>query len=126
MLTAVLTFLKPAFSIIDKLVEDKDQATRIKAELQVNASQSVNELVKNKTALIMAEIKGESALQRNWRPILMMWFAILIGAHWLGFTAPNLTEQVVIELLTIVKVGLGGYVLGRSGEKIMKTWKDKK
>ena len=53
----------------------------------------------------------------------MLFFAGLVGAHWLGFTAENLTEPQVIALLNIVKVGIGGYVIGRSGEKIMKEYK---
>lgn len=71
--------------------------------------------------VVVAEAKGESWLQRNWRPLVMLWFAGLVGAHWLGFTAPNITEQVVLSLLGLVKLGLGGYVVGRSTEKVAKT-----
>ena len=39
-------------------------------------------------------------------------------AHWFGFTAPNIPESVKNSLLNIVMVGVGGYVVGRSGEKI--------
>ena len=53
----------------------------------------------------------------------MLTFVSLIVAHWLGFTAENIEEEEVIMLLEIVKIGLGGYVLGRSGEKIMKEYK---
>ena len=53
----------------------------------------------------------------------MLTFVGLIVAHWLGFTAENLSEGQVLALLGIVKVGLGGYVVGRSVEKGIKTWK---
>jgi len=53
----------------------------------------------------------------------MLVFVGLVVAHWLGFTAPNISEQTVSDLLAIVQVGLGGYVIGRSGEKIVKEWK---
>ena len=55
----------------------------------------------------------------------MLWFAGLVGAHWLGFTPPNLPVEVVNNLLDIVQVGVGGYVLGRSGEKMVKAYKEK-
>ena len=45
-------------------------------------------------------------------------FADLVVAHWFGFTAPNIPESVQNSLLNIVMVGIGSYVVGRSGEKI--------
>ncbi len=56
----------------------------------------------------------------------MLIFAGLIVAHWFGFTAPNIPESVQNSLLNIVLVGCSGYILGRSGEKIMDKYKDKK
>ena len=76
-----------------------------------------------KQAIITAEANGESWLQRNWRPVTMLTFVGLIAAHWLGFTPENLTESVVLELLQIVKLGLSGYIVGRSVEKGVKSWK---
>lgn len=82
------------------------------------------EALKQQVNVILAEAKGESWLQRNWRPLLMIWFAGLIGAHWMGFTAPNLTEAERLKLLEIVQIGIGGYVVGRSVEKGIKIWKE--
>jgi len=55
--------------------------------------------------------------------MIMLWFAGLVGAHWLGFTPENLSEESIARLLDIVQVGLGGYVIGRSAEKVVKEWK---
>ncbi len=33
---------------------------------------------------VQAEAKGESWLQRNWRPLTMLWFSTLIGGYWFG------------------------------------------
>ena len=44
-------------------------------------------------------------------------------AYWLGYHPENLTQDTIDNLFDLVKVGLGGYVLGRSGEKIMKEYK---
>ena len=110
---------------IDKAIPDKDKAEELKMQVTLEAMKGNNNELQEATKIILAEAQGESWLQRNWRPALMLWFAGLVGAHWLGFTPPNLSDSVVNSLLDIVQIGIGGYVLGRSGEKIMKAYKDK-
>jgi hypothetical protein len=110
---------------VDKAVPDKDKAEQLKAEITLQAMQQDNAELQGAIQIITAEAQGDSWLQRNWRPLLMLWFAGLVGAHWLGFTPPNLPENVVVNLLDIVQVGVGGYVLGRSGEKMVKAYKGK-
>jgi len=51
----------------------------------------------------------------------MLVFVGLIVARWLGWSAPNLGEAEVLKLWDIVEIGLGGYVIGRSAEKILPT-----
>ena len=108
--------------IVDNVVEDKDEANRLKFEIQ-------RQLIENKSSELEAAAKIELAeaqggwLQRNWRTLLMVTFAGLIVAHWFGFTAPNIPESVQNSLLNIVMVGVGGYVVGRSGEKIADKFK---
>ena len=53
----------------------------------------------------------------------MMTFAGLVVAHWFGFTAPDIPESVQNSLLNIVMIGVGGYVMGRSAEKVADKWK---
>lgn len=69
---------------------------------------------------VQAEATGESWLQRNWRPLMMLWFGGLIGGYWFGYTPENLSEEAILSLFGLIKLGLGGYVLGRSAEKITK------
>lgn len=109
--------------IIDKVLPDKDKALEVKRELELDLHDLNRSELKGAIDIILAEAQGESWLQRNWRPMLMLWFAGLVGAHWLGFTPENLSEPVIIKLLAIVQVGIGGYIVGRSGEKIMKEFK---
>jgi hypothetical protein len=73
--------------------------------------------------VIVAEAQGGSWIQRNWRPVTMLTFVGLIVAHWLGWTAPGLTEDMTLALLEIIKIGLGGYVVGRSAEKCVKYYR---
>ena len=120
---AVLPIINLVGGFVDKFVKNKDEAEKIKSSIALEAMKSDSEELKSATSIIIAEASGESWLQRNWRPMLMLWFAGLVGAHWLGFTPAGLGEETVIKLLDIVQIGIGGYVLGRSGEKMMKAYK---
>jgi len=113
------------FDIVDKTVEDKDKAAEIKAGLQTQVLQMLNKELDTAGNIIVAEAKGDSWIQRNWRPITMLVFVGLVVAKWLGFTAPGVSEDIELALLDIIKVGLGGYVVGRSVEKGIKVWKEK-
>ena len=76
-------------------------------------------LMDNQAKVILAEAQGESWLQRNWRPLMMVWFAILLGLYWFGLTPPNLSQETINQLFTLMQLGIGGYIIGRSGEKII-------
>jgi hypothetical protein len=120
MLSHLTALIAPLFSTIDKVVTNKAEAEKIKLALQQDMLTNKASEFKAAADIIISEAKGESWLQRNWRPLLMLWFAGLIGAHWMGFTAPNISEEILNGLLDIVKIGIGGYVIGRSTEKIVK------
>ena len=113
----------PILSIIDKAVPNKDMAAQLKVQIQSELINFDTKALEKSADVIIAEAGGDSWLQRCWRPITMLTFTTLIVAHWLGLTAPNLPEDQVMALLDIVKIGLGGYVLGRSAEKVAKNWK---
>ena len=108
--------------IVDNVVEDKDEANRLKFEIQRQLIENKSSELEAAARIVLAEAQ-DSWLQRNWRPLLMVTFAGLVVAHWFGFTAPDIPESVQNSLLNIVMVGVGGYVVGRSGEKIADKFK---
>ena len=108
--------------IVDNVVEAKDEANRLKFEIQRQLIENKSSELEASAKIVLAEAQG-SWLQRNWRPLLMVTFAGLVVAHWFGFTAPDIPESVQNSLLNIVMVGVGGYVVGRSGEKIADKFK---
>jgi len=69
--------------------------------------------------IIKAEAASSHWLAANWRPLTMVTFVALIVCRWFGYSAPNMSEAEILELWAIVKIGLGGYVIGRSGEKVL-------
>jgi len=112
------------FGLIDKSVEDRDQAAKIKADLQTMVLSGQLRELETAAGIITAEANGESWLQRNWRPLLMLLFGIIIANNYL--LAPLFgTPQALIppDMWALLKLGLGGYVMGRSAEKAAKAWK---
>ena len=99
-------------AIIDKIWPDAGELERSKVQMALAIYSGQAEIVK-------AEAQSEHWLTACWRPILMLTFGGLIVARWLGFSAPNITEAEVLKLWSIVELGLGGYVIGRSVEKVV-------
>lgn len=69
--------------------------------------------------VVKAEAQSAYWLTANWRPITMLVFVSLVVARWMGWTAPGMTEAEYLSIYDLIKIGLGGYVIGRSAEKIV-------
>jgi hypothetical protein len=110
------TLVKDLLGGLDKLFTSKEE--KIKAENVIKEKQL--ELQKMQTEIIVTEAKG-NWLQRSWRPMLMLAFGFIV--IYVKFIAPvfNLTiPELEIEFWELLKIGIGGYVVGRSAEKISK------
>lgn len=115
----LLDILGIGAKLIDKIIPDKEAADKAKLELiRLEQEGKLTEL-KAQAQIINTEAASEHWLAANWRPITMLIFVALIVARWFGWAAPNLAEEEYIKLWSIVELGLGGYVIGRSAEKII-------
>lgn len=110
------------FKTVDKVIDNKGEADKIKQDIQQRIIAGELKELEGAAKIIQTEAQG-GFLQRNWRPIMMLVFAGLMVAHWFGFTAPNIPESVQNSLLNIIMIGIGGYTVGRSGEKIAEKFK---
>ncbi|WP_305790653.1 3TM-type holin [Candidatus Endoriftia persephone] len=70
-------------------------------------------LMESQASIIKAETTGQSWLQRSWRPVTMLTFLALVVFDSFGWLANPLAD----EAWTLLQIGLGGYVAGRSAEK---------
>ena len=110
--------------IIDKFVPDKDLAEKLKAEATKDLNDTFGKIIKEQSNVLQAEITGKSALQRNWRPILMLTIVAIIANNYIVFPYLSMfTDKAVMlelpdHLYNLMKIGVGGYIVGRSGEKI--------
>lgn len=114
---------KPAADLIDNVhtsTEEKlsmqNALEKIRNEMTSKVLDLDAQLLASKTAIITAEANGQGILQRNWRPVTMLTFLVLVVCDSFGLLAFRLAD----EAWTLLQLGLGGYVVGRSAEKITK------
>ena len=71
------------------------------------------EVTRKRAEIIQAEAKGESWIQRNWRPVTALTFLVLIVLHHLGVLSIAITDQ----MWDLLQIMIGGYVVSRGIEK---------
>lgn len=126
--------LKSAFELLLPVVHDVlgggRNADKALAHIKLKALEIDGARIAAAHKIIMADQQG-TALQRNWRPLAMFVFMgllfyqvvlvtlvnALFGA---GTIAPD--AQLTHEIIQVIKWGMGGYIVGRSGEKIARTF----
>lgn len=106
-----------------EFITDKDKLNEFKARLTEVVLQSATELFKAQRDVIVAEAQGDSWLQRNWRPLTMLNFTIIMFNNfiiapylqaWFGWSVVLTIPEQMWGLLT---VGIGGYIASRTIEK---------
>jgi hypothetical protein len=107
--------------LIDRLWPDPEKRDQAKLALMEMAQKGELAELTGRAEIVKAEAASGHWLAANWRPILMLTFGGLIVARWFGFAAPNLSEAEYLKLWSIVELGIGGYVIGRSVEKVLPT-----
>ena len=103
---------------IDKLFPDPAERAKAKATLLELEQRGELAELQSATQIIVAEASG-SWLQQSWRPITMLTFLVLVVCDSFGLLAFRLADQA----WTLLQIGLGGYVVGRSAEKVTKLYK---
>lgn len=120
--SVISNLFKPASELVDNLhtseeekLSLKNQFAQIENSVLVNVLSYEKELISLKGSLVLSESSGASWLQRNWRPITMLSFLALVVFDSFGLLSFRLSS----EAWALLKIGLGGYVVGRSAEKIV-------
>jgi len=126
MLGAVAPLAKILFNTIEKAVPDKDLQEKLKAQLQTQLLQSHTQELTAAAKIIEAEAKA-GWFASSWRPLLMyVLIFILVWNYVIGpvikvFTGAVISFELPGDVWTLLNVGLGGYVIGRSAESVART-----
>ena len=126
MIAALLPLLAGVLDkVLPRVVTDKDQVNAIKAEVTTLLIAQEGELRKAAADIVKTEALGHSWLQRNWRPLLMLVIVAIIANNYLvapyaqAMFGVGIALDLPERLWDLMTVGVGGYVVGRSVEKIM-------
>ena len=103
---------------------------QIRTQLTSKLIDSFTEALKVKRDIIIAEIKGESWVQRNWRPVTMLLFAYIIANEYV--IAPYVEVLLNVDLKPkpldprmwdLLTLGMGGYVSALGVKKVVEATK---
>jgi hypothetical protein len=113
---------KPAADLIDNIHTSDEEKLSLKNKMEVIQNEMKarvlsyeQTLMQAQSEVIKSEAQGHSWLQRSWRPITMLTFLFLVVCDSFGWLTNRLADQAWI----LLQIGLGGYVIGRSAEKMM-------
>lgn len=121
--------LKPVLGSI--FPDPKDALKKQEAEIALQLAIANHEAAIATAAadVVKAEANSQSWIARNWRPLVMLDFAALVTlrivAAMFGVKFEGVSEAEWLQLWSLLTVGIGGYVVGRTGEKMMEAWKKK-
>ena len=127
-LTAILPLVGEVLGRI--LPEDSNKKAEIEREINMALVSNSHAIERAAAQVITAEATSEHTITATWRPILMLTITAIVG--WNYLLAPiselilshALGQQAMLsiplpdELWNLLMIGVGGYVVGRSGEKI--------
>ena len=132
MIGALLPVIGPLLGDVVKRVLPEDQNKRAEIEREINMALISNsaQIEQAAASVILAEAKSEHWITATWRPILMLTITAIVGWNFLlaplvelavrllaGDQIP-LTIPLPDELWNLLMIGVGGYVVGRSAEKV--------
>lgn len=105
--------------VIDNVVTNDEERLKLKNTVTSLVTNFVEKLASYQKEIIKTELTG-NFLQRSWRPILMLGFGfIVMYAKFIApaFNLPN--AELEQEFWNLLQLGVGGYIIGRSGEKVV-------
>src|SRR5947209_5570511 len=132
MVMSIFDFLNPvkaladvASGVIGKFVIDpteklkaQEQVLEAQTTLSMKAMELQAQLTDAQAKVITAEVTSQSWLARNWRPLLMLTFTFIVAWNYIVVPITGTTAAVIPpDMWTLMKIGVGGYIVGRSAEK---------
>lgn len=130
-LPALAAAFVPALArLLERAIPDAEARARAQAELTQSLLQGELKELEAAAAVIRAEAEGESWLQRNWRPMLMCVFGAIVANNYIlapymqALFSFSVELEVPEPMWELLNLGVGGYILGRSGEKAIRAWRE--
>jgi hypothetical protein len=109
----------------EEKLEAKAKLLAISLEAEKVFAAADAQFAEMQSRVVIAEAQSQSALARNWRPLTMLSFVVVIMYNYIAGPAFGAaTLPVPADLWTVIKLGLTGYIVGRSAEKGIDKWRN--
>jgi len=119
--------IKSGGNVIDKIATSDEEKMKAKNELSKHVFDALGKIQEGQREVLLSETRG-NWLQRSWRPILMLAFGFIViyayfiePAFFLGADETGVAESLNDNFWGLLKLGIGGYIIGRSTEKVAGT-----
>tara|TARA_R110000782_G_scaffold148512_1_gene241237 strand:- start:62 stop:454 length:393 start_codon:yes stop_codon:yes gene_type:complete len=126
----LITMLAPLIGdIVKEAIPDPDKKMDAENKVRLALLENAKQIEASASSIVLAEAKSESWIASSWRPILMMNITAIVSVNFLifplieVFTGTKLSILLPPELWTLLTVGVGGYTIGRSAEKVARNLK---
>lgn len=132
MVSQLLTLFAPIISdVVTKIIPDADKSKEVEKEVKLALLEHTDSLESLRGQIVLAEAKSQNFLTASWRPLLMLIAIAIIAVNYLvfpivGIFYPEIAEHTLVlpdQLWNLLTLGVGGYIVGRSGEKMVDKWK---
>ena len=113
-------------NILDEVITNEPERLEAKARLNKSISDGLNRAMSYQRDVLVQELKG-NWLQRSWRPIMMLAFGFIVVFKYfiwqlvMAFNPSVEDFDLIPNFWSLLEIGIGGYVIGRSVEKTAET-----
>lgn len=128
---SIAAFIPIIGKVFDSIFPDQEEAAAAKLKLmELQMSGGLKEL-EQAGKIITAEANSEHWLVAAWRPITMLIFVAIIANNYILapyidlFFDTNVVLELPPQMWDLLKIGIGGYIVGRTGEKMINIHKGK-
>ena len=136
LLTSIFTgpLVRAVLGVVERAQQAKLDRAALETELRKAIAAELGQVaateLQARRDVLIAELRGESWLQRNWRPLVAITFAAVIvfyglilpiSVDWFGLPPVRIGDTLLGWIMTSVNIAVGGYIGGRTLEKITRT-----
>jgi len=117
--------------ILDRIFPDPIKKAEVQGQIMTELLKVDSATFESQIKPLLAELSG-NWLQRSWRPILMLSIVAVVVNNYILYPYLSLfgVQTTMLELpdklWSLMEIGVGGYIVGRSAEKVVESWKNNK
>lgn len=119
---SIFSSISSIFSTVGGIKTQQADVMKTALDVLSNTNSSNAQREQAIATVLVAEASSESWLTRMWRPIIMLMFGAMLLSYWFGYSPPNIhgpMSPIMAEIFDLLKIGIGGYIGGRTIEKII-------